>query len=231
MTRLGFNAEQTRWLLKNKTTFHGLDVRYIMSHLVSGEISEAPVTEHQLAKFKQLKSSFAGIPASLANSAGSLLSSNYHFQMNRPGIALYGAHPADCSSSKLKSVLKWQARVIQLQQAKAGDRIGYGGTHLLTRDSKIATIGVGYADGYNRNLGGKATVKIGENKAPVIGRVSMDSITVDVTNFADDTLSDSVVNLIHDEYDLCRMARDTNTIPYETLTSLGSRPTRHYVNV
>ena len=150
--------------------------------------------------------------------------------MTRPGIALYGAHPANIPTDRLMRVVTWRARIVQLRHAKAGDRVGYGGTHLLDRDSRIATIGVGYADGYNRKLGGKATVLVGNQSAPVIGRVSMDSITVDVTDIDPAHMRRGTVELLHDDYDLSRMAGDADTIAYEILTGLGTRPSRLYQN-
>jgi alanine racemase len=230
MTRLGFDSEQIDWLIENKSALNGVNCRYVMSHLVSAEIANDQTNARQLDAFNELRQWFVGIPASLANSAGSLLSPDYHFQMTRPGIALYGAHPADLPIDTLTRVVTWQARIVQLRQANAGDRVGYGGTCLLDRDSRIATIGVGYADGYNRKLGGKATVLIGTQTAPVIGRVSMDSITVDVTDVDPSHLRQGTVELLHDGYDLSRMAADADTIAYEILTQLGSRPARHYQN-
>ncbi len=156
MTRLGLDADQADWLIQNKAALDGLDCRYIMSHLSSAEVTGDPTNAAQLAAFNELRSWFPGMPASLANSAGSMLSPDFHFQMTRPGIALYGAHPADHPTDKLAPAVSWQARIMQVRRAKAGDRVGYGGTHQLGRDSTIATIGVGYADGYNRMLGGKA---------------------------------------------------------------------------
>ena len=130
-----------------------------MSHLVSAEIADDPTNAKQLDAFHELRRWFAGMPASLSNSAGSLLSPAYHFQMTRPGIALYGSHPGDLPTDRLTRVVTWQARILQLRHARAGDRVGYGGTYLLDRDSRIATIGVGYGDGYNRACG--TTVLIG----------------------------------------------------------------------
>ena len=230
MTRLGFDTDQIDWLIENKSTLDGVDCRYVMSHLVSAEIANDPTNVRQLNAFHDVRRMFAGMPASLANSAGSILSSAYHFQMTRPGIALYGAHPAGIPTDRLKRVVTWQARIIQLRHAKAGDRVGYGGTHLLDRDSSIATIGVGYADGFNRKLGGKATVLIGSQTAPVIGRVSMDSITVDVTDINPANLRHGSVELLHNDYDLSCMASDADTIAYEILTRLGTRPARFYQN-
>ena len=230
MTRLGLDADQTDWLTQNKAALDGLDCRYIMSHLSSAEVIGDPTNAKQLAAFNELRSRFPGMPASLANSAGSMLSPDFHFQMTRPGIALYGVHPADLPTDKLVPTVRWQARIIQVRSAKAGDRVGYGGTHQLDRDSTIATIGVGYADGYNRKLGDKARVLIGSQTAPVIGRVSMDSITVDVTDVDSTHLRLGTVELLYDGYDLSHMAGDAGTISYEILTKLGTRPKRHYRN-
>ena len=230
MTRLGFDADQTDWLIQNKAALDGLDCRYIMSHLSSAEVTDDPTNVAQLAAFNELRSWFPGMPASLANSAGSMLSPDFHFQMTRPGSALYGVHPGDIPTGKLAPVVRWQARIMQVRRAKAGDRVGYGGTHQLGRDSTIATIGVGYADGYSRMLGGKAQVLIGSQTAPVVGEVSMDSMTVDVTDVDAAHLRPGTVELLHDGYDLSQMAGDAETISYEILTKLGTRPKRHYQN-
>jgi alanine racemase len=230
MTRLGLDADQADWLIQNKAALDGLDCRYIMSHLSSAEVTGDPTNASQLAAFNELRSWFPGMPASLANSAGSMLSPDFHFQMTRPGIALYGVHPGDIPTGKLAPVVRWQARIMQVRRAKAGDRVGYGGTHQLGRDSTIATIGVGYADGYSRMLGGKAQVLIGSQTAPVVGKVSMDSMTVDVTDVDAAHLQPGTVELLHDGYDLSHIAGDAETISYEILTKLGTRPKRHYLN-
>jgi alanine racemase len=231
MNRLGFDSEQIKWLIENKTALDGLDCRYVMSHLVSAEVVDDPTNAAQLAAFNQWRLRFPGMPASLANSAGSMLSADYHFQMTRPGIALYGADPTHQPTDKLMRVVTWRARIVQVRQAKAGDRVGYGGTHQLNRPSRIATIGVGYADGYDRKLGGKASVLIGPQTAPVIGRVSMDSITVDVTDIDPAHLKHGSVELFHEKYDISRMSTDAGTIAYEILTRLGTRLSRHYQNL
>jgi alanine racemase len=95
MTRLGLDGDQADWLIQNRGALDGLDIAYVMSHLVSGEVADDPVNARQLASFNELRSWFAGVPASLANSAGCLLGKDYHFQMTRPGIALYGVHPLE----------------------------------------------------------------------------------------------------------------------------------------
>ena len=141
----GLDGDQADWLIQNRGALDGLDIAYVMSHLVSGEAVDDPANARQLASFNELRSWFAGVPASLANSAGCLLGKDYHFQMTRPGIALYGVHPLETRIPDLQPVFDWQARILQIRQAAAGDRVGYGGTFELQRQSRIATIGVGYA--------------------------------------------------------------------------------------
>jgi alanine racemase len=159
--------------------------------------------------------------------------------LNRPGIALYGLHPAGLDTSgnqaeqaaSLHPAVAWQARILQRRKARAGDRVGYNGTHRLTRDSRIFTLGVGYADGYPRNLGNRAMVRIAGMAAPVVGRVSMDSITVDVTNLDEALLANATqAEILGTGYALAQMAGDAGTIGYEILTQLGRRPARRYIN-
>ncbi|MDB2390259.1 alanine racemase [Alphaproteobacteria bacterium] len=235
MTRLGFDPDQTDWLIENKQALNGLDITYIMSHLVSGEIAEDPANASQKMLFDEHRSFFAGMKASLANSAGIFLGADFHYQMTRPGIAIYGVHPCDENSRKiepdaLKSTLAWHARIIQVRSAPAGATVGYGGTYQLSRPSRIATVGVGYADGYHRSLSNKAYVNVLGHRAPVIGRVSMDSITIDVTDIpADILLKAEMVALLSDLYSIDQMANDASTIPYEILTGISRRATRSYI--
>ena len=228
MNRLGLDADQASWLIQNKEALNGLKLTYVMTHLVSGELINDPVNVRQLTSFNKFHNSFSKIPASIANSAGSFLGSDFHFSMTRPGIALYGVHPFEDQDSTLQPTFDWQTRILQVRNAAAGEKVGYGRTYQLTRDSQIATLGVGYADGYRRQLGGVATVSIGGRTAPVIGRVSMDSITVDVTGFDQQSLRASTASLVHADYRVEKMANDVGTIPYEIMTSLGHRAKRHY---
>ena len=161
-----------------------------MSHLTASEDPHDDASARQLAAFSALRDICPGIPASLGNSGGTLLGGDYRFDMTRPGIALYGLHPAGIDAdaaqaeeaARLTPAVTWQARLLQHRMAVAGDTVGYNGTYVLDRESRIATIGVGYADGYPRSLGNRAKVEIAGHLVPVVGRVSMDSITVDVTD-------------------------------------------------
>ena len=158
--------------------------------------------------------------------------------LNRPGIALYGLHPAGHEAveeqidqaERLRPAVSWQARILQRRSAQAGDRVGYNGTYRLERDSRIVTLGVGYADGYPRSLGNVARVEIAGETAPVVGRVSMDSITVDVTGIAESRIATvDHATVLGSGYELAQMARDAGTIGYEILTQLGRRPERRYI--
>jgi alanine racemase len=242
MSRLGLNDDETDWLIEHSqdgaNALEGIDLVYVMSHLASAEDPDSPSNKQQLDAFRALMPFFPNAKASLANSGGVLLGTDYQFNMTRPGIALYGEHPAGMmhradqrtAAQKLRCAVTWDARILQLRQAKSGDAVGYGGTHVLTRDSLIATVGVGYADGYQRCLGGVATAMVAGHKVPVIGRVSMDSLALDVTDIPQNEIRTAVcARLLGEAYTAGMMANDAGTIGYEILTGLGRRPARRYL--
>ena len=245
MTRLGLDRPELATLQEmmgaqagnEQSGFGKVTPCLLMSHLTSGEDRQDPATAHQLAAFGQLRALFPDVPASLGNSAGTLLGPDYAFSMTRPGIALYGLHPAGMNTEGvqqdeaacLSPAVTWQARILQHRQASKGEAVGYNGTFVLERESRIATVGVGYADGYPRSLGNRAKVMIGGIAAPVVGRVSMDSITVDVTDL-DAGLVETAghATVLGSGYSLAQMAADAGTIGYEILTQLGQRPARRF---
>ncbi len=239
MTRLGLSPDETDWLVAHiqdgADALEGIELIYLMSHMSSAEVESAPSNGQQLDAFKALRPFFAKARASLANSGGVLLGKRFHFDMTRPGVALYGAHPAGVSAASEKAellhpVVKWDARILQLRHACSGEAVGYGGTHILRRDSLIATVGVGYGDGYPRCLGGIAVAQIKGHPAPIIGRISMDSMALDVTDMPETAIrSATTARLLGSHYDISMMAKDAGTISYEILTSLGQRPARHYL--
>ena len=213
----------------------GISPCLLMSHLTASEDPHDDASARQLAAFTKIREMFPDVPASLGNSGGTLLGGEYRFDMTRPGIALYGLHPAGIDAegvqmeeaAALTPAVIWQARILQHRTALAGDAVGYNGTHILERDSRIATVGVGYADGYPRSLGDRAQVEIAGHLAPVVGRVSMDSITIDVTDIDPDKVDAAGhATLLGPAYGLAQMAHDAGTIGYEILTQLGQRPKR-----
>ena len=245
MTRLGLDRAEMDDLKAimnhpgddGRNALGGISPCLLMSHLTASEDPHDKASAHQLAAFTELRDMFPGIPASLGNSGGTLLGGKYRFDMTRPGIALYGLHPAGIGAegsqmdqaAALTPAVTWQARILQHRAALAGDAVGYNGTHVLDRDSRIATVGVGYADGYPRSLGNRAQVEIAGHLAPVVGRVSMDSITIDVTDIeADKVDAAGYATLLGPAYGLAQMAHDAGTIGYEILTQLGQRPKRFF---
>ena len=241
MTRLGLDRDELETLKSlmdgGTAELGGLKPCLLMSHLTASEDPHDDASARQLAAFSALRDICPGIPASLGNSGGTLLGGDYRFDMTRPGIALYGLHPAGIDAdaaqaeeaARLTPAVTWQARLLQHRMAVAGDTVGYNGTYVLDRESRIATIGVGYADGYPRSLGNRAKVEIAGHLVPVVGRVSMDSITVDVTDI-DAVVVDAAghATLLGPAYGLARMAHDAGTIGYEILTQLGQRPKRRF---
>ena len=253
MTRLGLDGEQSAWLAKRRgqdsTAFSRVNIILLMSHLSSSEVPGDPANATQLAAFRALRKDVGAPRSSLANSGGVFLGKDYHFELTRPGIAIYGMHPAgspgksdgdrnkdrdrgnDGQEHSLMPAVSWHARILQCRRARRGDTVGYNAAHELGRDSRIATLGVGYADGYRRALGGKAKAIFAGRPAPVVGRVSMDSITVDVTDIPERVLeSAGHATVLGEEYGLGDMARDAGTIGYEVLTCLGRRPGRQYLS-
>ncbi len=239
MTRLGLDRAELDTLKAiledGGHALGGISPCLLMSHLTASEDPHDDASARQLAAFTKVREMFPDVPASLGNSGGTLLGGEYRFDMTRPGIALYGLHPAGIDAegvqmeeaAALTPAVIWQARILQHRTALAGDAVGYNGTHILERDSRIATVGVGYADGYPRSLGDRAQVEIAGHLAPVVGRVSMDSITIDVTDIDPDKVdAASHATLLGPAYGLAQMAHDAGTIGYEILTQLGQRPKR-----
>lgn len=239
MTRLGLDRAELDTLKAilddGGHALGGISPCLLMSHLTASEDPHDDASARQLAAFTKIREMFPDVPASLGNSGGTLLGGEYRFDMTRPGIALYGLHPAGIDAegvqmeeaAALTPAVIWQARILQHRTALAGDAVGYNGTHILERDSRIATVGVGYADGYPRSLGDRAQVEIAGHLAPVVGRVSMDSITIDVTDIDPDKVDAAGhATLLGPAYGLAQMAHDAGTIGYEILTQLGQRPKR-----
>lgn len=196
----------------------------LMSHLASADEPERPDSEQQRARFEMIRSSLGMScpPSSLANTAGILLGAPYHYDLVRPGIGLYGGSPNPGDPKGFEAVVTWHAQVIQLQQVRAGDTIGYGGSYIAPRQLSVATIGLGYADGYLRALSGRGEVLVEGQRCPIVGRVSMDLITVDVSAVKD-IKEGTWVEMMGSAVSLDAVAQKANTIGYEFLTRLGAR--------
>jgi alanine racemase len=236
MSRLGFPEEQVRLLAKTPELLSRFDLRLLMSHLACGDNVDHPKNEAQLKCFLELASLFPNIPRSLANSAGIFLGPPFRFDLTRPGIALYGGNPAAGNPNPMEPVIWLFGRIAKVSWARAGATVGYKATHTLERDTRIATAAVGYADGYFRALSasderGGPPAYIGEDKLPLLGRVSMDLITFDATDAPEEAVSRGAwIELIGERVTVDDLASYAGTIGYEVLTSLGRRYHRIYVD-
>ncbi|MDA0952831.1 MAG: alanine racemase, partial [Proteobacteria bacterium] len=207
----------------------GLDIAHVMSHLACADEADHPMNRRQLDLFNRLRAMLPALPASLANSSGIFLGRDYHFDMVRPGYAVYGGNPTPEAANPMAPVVTLRARIIQVREVGAGESVGYGGHFTAQRPTRVATIPVGYADGYLRSLSGQGSARIGEIEIPVIGRVSMDLVTLDISAVPDDkAVVGTWVELIWGSKMLDELARRAGTIGYELLTALGGRYPRVY---
>jgi len=229
MNRLGHSIDEAKEFALNHGSHSNLDIRYVMSHLSASEEQENPHNQLQLEKFKSCLSYFKGARASLANSSGIFLSPDYHFDLARPGIALYGGNPTPGQANPMQQVIKLFAPIIQLQNLAPSSLIGYNMTYTTKRDTLLATLPVGYADGYSRGFSNCGEIFINGRKANVVGRISMDLITVDVTDLPrDEIFVGTKAEIIGDYCTIDKIAAITGTISYEILTTLSQRYKRVY---
>lgn len=232
MTRLGLTIDDATHLAADTALLERLNLTHVMSHLACADTPDHPLNDVQIANFAHVRTLFPGLPGSLANSAGTLQSERFRHDLARPGIALYGGQSVVPAPMDLHPVITLEARIMQVRPAKAGDVVGYGATKTLQRDSRVAILGVGYADGYHRLVGNDtdAHVMINDQRAPMLGRVSMDLIATDITEtHFDDVRAGMFVELINSSLTVDVVAGWARTIGYEVLTGLGPRYARTYL--
>lgn len=226
MARLGLDAAAAQALAADPAFAQDVPLRLIMTHLACADEPGRTANAEQLARFQQIRSLFPAAPASIANSGGAFLSSAFHDDLVRPGIALYGVHPHS-NGTPMAPVVRLDARILQIREVEAGVRVGYGLDYAAPSRRRLATLGIGYADGWPRSLGGTGSAWHTGQRLPIVGRVSMDSMTVDLTALASDTLAEGdFVELLGPSQSLADVASDAGTIAYEILTRLGTRSER-----
>ncbi|MFJ5487142.1 alanine racemase [Hansschlegelia beijingensis] len=236
MTRLGLSAAEARAMFASGGP--GFRPSLLMSHLACADEPHRVETERQRALFAELRALAPDVPASLANSAGTLMgrttNGDLAFDLRRPGVSLYGSNPIHEGSVRLKPVVRLEARVIQLRQVPAGTAVGYGGVETTRRPTRLAILSVGYADGIFRAAGGAddargASAYVGEIPCPYVGRISMDLIAIDVTDVPEGAVKrGDWVEMLGDHVGVDDLARASGTIGYEVLTALGRRHERRY---
>lgn len=204
--------------------------RTVMSHLACADEPDHALNEIQRQRFAAVRGRLPHVKASLAASSGIFLGPGYWFDELRPGAALYGIAPQPGRPNPLAQPLRLQARILQVRRVDGGGSVGYGAAHLAGGDTKIATIAVGYADGYPRAASGRGAMRIAGVAVPVVGRVSMDLITLDVGALPDGAVAPgTLVDVLGTERTPDDLAADAGTIGYEILTSLGARYRRRYI--
>jgi alanine racemase len=227
MNRLGLPISDAPALAaRMKTPTHGIAL--VMSHLACADEPEHPLNAVQIQRFRELRMMFRGINASLANSSGIFLGSATHCDVVRPGAALYGINPTPGSANPMRPVVELKGRIAQVRTVPRGETVGYGATWTASRDARLAVIAVGYGDGH---LGATAAlageqpmVIISGERCPVVGRISMDLLAVDVSALPEKAARrGDFATLIGDGLSVDDLARFSDTIGYEVLTSLGRR--------
>jgi alanine racemase len=231
MARLGLEAREVARLAAEPALLAGLDLRFVMTHLACADEPEHPLNAMQLARFEaacaRLPPAVREAPRSLANSSGLFLGPRFASDLARPGCALYGVNPTPGVPNPMRQVASLVAPVLQLREVAAGESVGYGATWVAARPSRIATVAAGYADGYLRALSGRAAGSFAGQAVPLVGRVSMDLTTFDVTEALGIAPGD-MIELIGPDNTPDDVAARAGTIGYEILTALGARYRREY---
>ncbi|RED53565.1 alanine racemase [Aestuariispira insulae] len=227
MSRLGFAPAEYRELAEKTDRLNGIDCRYLFSHLACAEQADHPMNIAQRDEFARVIRAFPAMTHALAASSGVFLGPEWHFGMVRTGLALYGGNPNLKMTNPMRQVVKLKGKILQIREIDAPETVGYGALYTAPGKQKIATIGAGYADGYPRRLSDQAVVMYQGQALPVVGRVSMDLTTVDVTDVPGVVAGD-MLDLIGPGQDINDLAVQADTIPYEILTSLGARYPRVY---
>jgi alanine racemase len=228
MHRLGITPQEAATLApRAQTKKHGIAL--LLSHLACAENPDHPLNASQIRLFRELHRLYPGIPASLANSSGIFLGRSAHFDMARPGAALYGVNPTPARLNPMRSVVELTGRILQLRRLARDDTVGYGAAWTAKRASRIAVVALGYADGLvragsgtDRHPGGAAI--IAGKSCPIVGRISMDLVCIDITDLPDDAVHrGDLATLIGGELTVDDVAASAGTIGYEILTRLGPR--------
>lgn len=228
MSRLGLDASEVESLARDPSPFEGVELLYILTHLACADEAGHPMNAVQADRFAEICLKLPRARRSFANSSGIFLGGRYASDLARPGCALYGINPTPGKPNPMEHVVRLEVPVLQVRTISPGQTVGYGCTWLATRPTRIATIAAGYADGLPRALDGKAKGLIRGTSVPMVGRVSMDLITFDVTEVPEAAAGD-MVEIIGPHQDADALARICGTIGYEILTSLGNRYERRYL--
>lgn len=229
MARLGLDAAELARLTADHSLLEGVDLLYVMSHLACADEPAHPMNALQAQRFAEACAALPAARRSFANSSGLFLGEDFASSLARPGCALYGINPTPGRPNPMRQVVRLEAPVLQVREIAAGTSVGYGATWTAARPARIATVAVGYADGYLRSLSGRAVAEFRGRPVPLIGRVSMDLTTFDVTDLPEIAPGDRLTLIGGAGCTPDEIAARAGTIGYEVLTSFGARYHRDHV--
>ena len=230
MNRLGLTPCEVDQLAQDPGLMSGVELRFILTHLVSAERPRNPINVIQLDRFRAACARLPRALRSVANSSGIFLGSDFASDLARPGAALCGVNPTPSQPNPMHAVVRLNARVLQIRDVPAGETVGYNATWEAQKPTRIATIGAGYADGLLRSLSNRGHAYFDGTPLPLVGRVSMDLITFDATAAPELAPGDNL-ELIGPHQDIDAFAVGAETSAYEILTSLGARFARSWLGV
>ena len=230
MSRTGLTPKEVEWLIDNQHVMESLEIKYVMSHLACSEVPSHPLNTKQKTVFQTFAEAFPHAGRSLSASTLMKTDDSTHYDMARLGYGLYG-FCYDTPAIQLQNCLHVYSRIVQLRDVVPGDTVGYGATYVVDKPGRLATISMGYADGYHRFLHNyKTYVHIGPYKAYLAGRISMDFCVVDVSHIPEEYLYEGAwVEMIGEHIRVADLISGTDFIPHEVPISLGNRYVRHYL--
>jgi alanine racemase len=229
MNRLGLSAAEVEQLGNHPELLDGIEIELVLTHLACADEPEHALNCEQLHAFEQLRRRLPAARVSIGNSAGTLIDAAHRGDVVRPGIGLYGGNPFAARANPMAPVVSLSAPILQLREIEAPQTVGYGATYAVKPPARLAVVGIGYADGYPRSLSNRGIVAIEGRRVPVVGRVSMDLLCVDVSSLPPAAaVVGAPVELIGSTVTIDELAAAAGTISYEILTRLSPRLQREY---
>jgi alanine racemase len=230
MNRLGLERMDLQTLVGRPELLEALDLRAIMSHFACSDEKDHPMNKIQAEKFDFIARHFPTVRKSLCNSSGIFRNETWHYDLLRPGYALYGGNPTPEDSNPMRRVVDWSVQILQTRLGKKGESAGYSATRTLDKDTRLATVSLGYADGFLRAGSNRAALFWNGHPCPILGRVSMDLIIVDIGGVQDSQpQAGDWLEVLGPHQSVDDLASACGTIGYEILTSLRGRAHRTYI--
>ncbi len=228
MNRLGLRPDEAEALALRLSALDRVEIDLVISHLACADEPGHPLNARQLKAFRAVRGLYPDARASLANSAAVFLGEDYLFEQVRPGIGLYGAGPCGTPDARFRTVAVLEAPILRVRTVRAGESIGYGAAFVASREVRVAVVAAGYADGVLRSFSPGGYAHLAGDRRPLLGRVSMDLIAIDVTG-CDAAVPGAMVELLGPNVAVDEAARLSGTSAYELLTRIGPRAERRYV--